>query len=69
MIPTGLEPAPPPLSNTEYEYYTIIMNILVHLSPVNKANTAILFTESLIFLLFRISLCNFLCNRKCNSLL
>jgi len=34
MIPTGLEPATPTLSNTEYEYYTVIMNILVQLSLV-----------------------------------
>jgi len=59
MIPTGLEPATPTLSITEYESYTVIMNILVQLSPVHHAVAEILFIVSLLILLFLISLCNF----------
>ncbi|PGM58300.1 hypothetical protein [Bacillus sp. AFS053548] len=59
MIPTGLEPATPTLSITEYEYNSVFMNILVQLSPVNQAVDEILFIVILLFLLFLISLCNF----------
>jgi hypothetical protein len=52
------------LLNTGTSLNTVIMNILVQLSPLNQAVAVILFIVSLLILLFSKKSVQFLCNRK-----